>query len=118
MSEEWLSREKEEQTTAEFRYLSSIDPQTGNWRGLGRMYFNPKVLDKFRNNIRCKVESNYIIFLAPRRDDDLTINFELIDDRLMVQSKCYCFVRPKERKHWQEYQLPVDEKTSPNRKLK
>jgi hypothetical protein len=118
VSDPWVTREEEEQISMEFRYLNSIDPSTGNWRDLQRMYFSHDVLDKYRANSRCEVSKNYISFLAPRRDEDLTINFEIINGKLMVQSKYFCFVPPRERKYWEKYQLPEEERLSEDYKLR
>jgi hypothetical protein len=87
MSDYWVTKEEEEQIMKEFRYLNSIDPSTNNWRDLQWMEFSPNVLDKYMNNTRCEIGRNYISFLAPRRDEDLMVNFELIHGKLMVQSK-------------------------------
>ena len=106
MSDHWVTKEEDEQITREFRYLKSIDPRTGNWRDLEWMYFSPDVLQKYKTDRRCEIGKNYISFLAPRRDEDLTVNFELIKGRLMIQSKYFCFVPPKERKHWEEHRMP------------
>jgi hypothetical protein len=118
MSDPWVTREEEEQISKEFRYLNSIDPSTGNWRDLQWMYFSPDVLEKYRANSRCDVGKNHISFLAPRRDEDLTINFELINGKLMVQAKYFCFVPQSERKYWEKYQLPEDEELSEDYRLK
>lgn len=59
-----------------------------------------------------KSGGNYISFLARRRDEDLAVNFELINGRLMVQSKYFCFVPPRERKHWENHRLPQDIETT------
>ena len=59
MSDNWITNEDDEQITREFRYLKSID----------------------------HIGKKYISFLAPKRDEDLTVNFELINGKLMVQSK-------------------------------
>jgi hypothetical protein len=103
MSDPWVTKEEEEQITREFRYLKSI---------------SPKVLDKYMNNTRCEIGRNYISFLAPRRDEDLAVNFELINGRLMVQSKYFCFVPPRERKHWEIHRLPKDIETTDDNYLK
>jgi hypothetical protein len=115
---EWITSKEDEQIMKEFRYLNSIDRETGNWRDLEPMFFSPSVLEKYGDNIRCKVGKNYISFLAPRGDEDLTVNFEIIDGRLIVQSKYFCFVPPRERKHWEEYRLSLDEESSDDYKLK
>jgi hypothetical protein len=118
MSNYWVTNEDEEQITKEFRYLNSIDPSTKNWRDLQWMDFSPKVLDKYINNTRCEIGRNYISFVAPRRDEDLTVNFELINSRLMVQSKYFCFVPLRERKHWENHRLPQDIETTDDNYLK
>jgi hypothetical protein len=112
MSDSWVTLEEEEQIMKEFRYLNSIDPNTNSWRDLQWMEFSPIVLDKYMNNTQCEIGRNYISFLAPRRDEDLDVNFELINGKLMVQSKYFCFVPPRERKHWEEHRLPQDIETS------
>lgn len=117
MSDPWVNRAEEEQISQEFRYLNSLNPKTGSWRDL-QLIFSPEVLEKYRANNRCDVGKNYITFLAPRRDEDLTINFELINGRLMVRSKYFCFVPPRERKYWENYQLPEEERLSEDYKLR
>ncbi|HJR83794.1 MAG TPA: hypothetical protein VJ772_00340 [Nitrososphaeraceae archaeon] len=109
MSDQWVTDKEEEQISKEFRYLNSVDMSTKKWRDQVWMEFSPNVLDKYKNDSRCEIGNNYIRFLAPRRDEDLTVNFELIDDRLLVQSKFFCFVPPRERKHWESHQLPREE---------
>jgi len=106
MSDEWVTAEEEEQISKEFRYLNSIDMSTKDWRDRIWMEFSPKVLDKYKNNPRCEIGNNYIRFLAPKKDGDLAVNFELIDGRLFVQSRFFCFLPPRERKYWESLQLP------------
>jgi hypothetical protein len=118
VSDHWVTKEEEERISKEFRYLNSVDPKTGLWRDLALMYFSPDVLEKYRPNSRCDVGKNYISFLAPRRDEDLTVNFEVINGKLMVQSKYFCFVPPSERKCWEKYQLPDEGKLSGDYKLR
>jgi hypothetical protein len=118
LTDYWVTKEEEEQIMKEFRYLNSIDPSTNNWRDLQWMEFSPNVLDKYKNNTRCEIGRNYISFLAPRRDEDLAVNFELINGRLMVQSKYFCFVPPRERKDWENHRLPQDIETTDDNYLK
>jgi hypothetical protein len=112
LQENWITNEEEEQITKEYRYLNSIEPITKSWRDLAWMYFKPIVLDKYKNNSSCEIGEKYITFLQPGGNDDLTVHFELINGKLMVQSKYYCFVPPKERKHWEKYQLQEDIETT------
>lgn len=106
MSYHWVTNEEEEQISEEFRYLNSVDMSIKKWRDQIWIEFNPNVLDRYKNNSRCEIGNNYISFLASRKDEDLTVNFELIDGRLLVQLKFFCFVPPRERKHWESHQLP------------
>jgi hypothetical protein len=118
MSDPWVTKDEEEQISREYCYLNSVDPKTGHWRDLALMYFSPGVLEKYRTNSRCKIGKNYITFLAPRRDEDLTVNFEVINGKLMVQSKYFCFVPPRERKYWEKYRFPEEDNLFKDYKLK
>jgi hypothetical protein len=92
MPDQWVTDKEEEHISKEFRYLNSVDMSTKKWRDQIWMELRPNVLDKYKNNSRCEIGNNYIIFLVPRKDEDLTVNFELIKGRLLVQSKFFCFV--------------------------
>ena len=82
MSYHWVTNEEEEQISEEFRYLNSVDMSIKKWRDQIWIEFNPNVLDRYKNNSRCEIGNNYISFLAPRKDEDLTVNFELIDGNI------------------------------------
>jgi hypothetical protein len=97
-----------EQILKEYHYLNGVDPTSGNWRDLAWMFFDPKVLEKYGENINCKIGADYIILLGPSGNVDLTVEFLSHKGKLMVRSKYFCFVPPKERRHWEEHQMPED----------
>jgi len=106
VSDEWVTDEEKEQASKEFRYLNSIDMSTREWRRRIWRGLNPKILNKYKSNYRCEIGNHYMRFVAPKKNKDLTLNFEQIDGRLFVQSKLFCFVPPREREHWESHQLP------------
>jgi hypothetical protein len=112
MSDNWVTKEEDEQISQEFHYLNSVDPKTGNWRDLEWMYFDSKVLDKYRDNVSCKIGIDYIIFLGPSGNVDLTVKFLRREGKLMARAKDFCFVPPRERKHWEEHRVPPIVETS------
>jgi hypothetical protein len=107
----WIKRE-EEQASQELRYFKQPDPKTNEYRDIRWMYFRREVLDKYRNNKLCEIGDNYVRFLSSeKKEPALTVNFNNrnfvnIDGIvLMVQAQDYIYVPPRERPHWNHYEI-------------
>jgi hypothetical protein len=110
----WWTKIEKEQASEELHFLKQFDQQTKEYRDIRWMYFRRKVLDKYRNNELCEIGSEYIRFLHcdKKKTAASTVNF---DNRrfvnidgivLQVQAQQYIYVPPRERLHWEHYEIP------------
>ena len=77
------------------------------------MHFRRQVLDKYRNNEFCDIGSEHIRVLEqdkktpPSTVNFVNRNFANTDGIvLMVQAQDYINVPPRQRPHWQLYEIP------------
>src|SRR5436190_9446972 len=92
----WLTTTDIERVSEELHFLKQFDQQINEFRDIKWMYFRREVLDKYRNNDSCEIDSEHITFL---RHDKKTVastvnlvnrNFANINGIvLMVQAQEY-----------------------------
>jgi hypothetical protein len=115
----WWTEEEKEQAAKELHFLKQptiVDQkQTNVYRDINWMYFRQEVLDKYRNNEFCDSGSEYISFFQQQDDKKTpasTVNFinrnlpNIQGIVLMVQAQNYINVPPRQRPHWQRYEIP------------
>lgn len=61
----WWTDDEAEYAAEQFHCLktNSYDPETDRYRDIRWMYFEPHVLQKYRNNEMCRIDNEHISFL-------------------------------------------------------
>jgi hypothetical protein len=72
------------------------------------IYFRPSVFDKYKNNKFCSISRFNISFLGLNGNPILVVEFVRKDGKLMVRSRDYAYVPPRERPHWEQQRLEDD----------
>jgi hypothetical protein len=105
----WFTEQERKQIFQELRYLKNYDRENQVWRDLRLLDFRREVLDKYRNHEFCKIGRDYISFLEKdKKTPESSVSFVVSGSNkniIMVQAKNFIYVPPKERKHWQLYQI-------------
>jgi hypothetical protein len=116
----WWTEEEEEHAIERLHCLKansgSYDSETNQYRDIRWMYFRPQVLEKYRNNELCDIGNEYISFLRHvynKKTRASTVNFIRRNlpniNVLMLQTQDHVYVPPRERRQWQDYQIPERE---------
>jgi hypothetical protein len=114
----WWTTEEKQQTNQQLLSLARAAAiinakvpflyERTNWE-----FFNPAVLDKYRNNELYEVGNDYVSFLELEQQNDRksavsTTNFANVKDIvLMVPAHEYFHTPPSERTHWEQHKMPV-----------
>jgi len=108
----WWTEEEKEQASQELHYLKQFDQQINKFRDIKWVYFRQEVLDKYRNSEFCEVGREHISFLEDDKKTPastvnfISRNFANIDGIvMMVQAQDYIMVPPRQRPHWQKYEI-------------
>jgi hypothetical protein len=112
--EPWYTAQEREQSFKRSRYLNQIDPKTGRWKDLESIMFKPEVLDKYKNNELCSIESDKISFLRHDKTPASIALFNILNNNLMMFEKEFKHIPPIERGHWISYQIHRDAADSSN----
>jgi hypothetical protein len=116
----WWTEEELKRAAKELHFLKQLtatdEKQMSVYRDIYWMYFKRQVLDKYRNSEYCDIGDEYIHFLSydkSKPEDSIAhfINrdFDNIKDVLMVQAQEFINVPPRQRSHWQHYEIEESE---------
>jgi len=67
--------------------------------------FKPEVLDKYKNNELCSIESDKISFLRHDKTPASIALFNILNNNLMMFEKEFNHVPPIERGNWNRYRI-------------
>jgi hypothetical protein len=99
-----------ERITKEREWLSDTPGEfkAHPFRDMVFIYFRPSVFDKYKNNKFCSISRFNISFLGLNGNPILVVEFVRKDGKLMVRSRDYAYVPPRERPHWEQQRLEDD----------
>jgi len=94
----------------EFQQLKKIAPEDGMWNDMRWMYFDKRVLEKYRNDKLCEIEvycgiGALILHNYSEEEEKISIEFLPKGKLIMMRAREFVSIPINERNHWLKFQV-------------